>query len=527
MASANYRPIPGSERIIPPDAVLVGPCPGDTQAQVTVFVRRANQAEFDERVAQLSRGEPIPPLTPEQFAQKFGADLQDITLVEAFAQAHNLTVTSADPVTRQVKITGTVANLQRAFAVQLHNYRMGGAEYRLRQGPVSIPAQLQNVIIGVFGLDNRPQAETHFRLAPDAATDLSSFNPTQVAALYQFPTGVTGAGETIGIIELGGGYQDSDITAYFQSLGIPAPTVVAVAVDGAQNTPTGDPNSADGEVLLDIEVAGAIAPGANQKVFFAPNTDQGFIDAVTTAVHDTAVTLVSISWGQAEDNFTDQSRTAFNQAFQEASTLGKTVFVASGDNGSTDGLTDGQNHVDFPASAPFAVGCGGTTLHASTSTIDSEVVWNELAQNEGATGGGVSRFFPVPDYQANANVPPNVDTSSPGRGVPDVAADADPTTGYNVLIDGTQTVVGGTSAVAPLYAGLFALINQALQQQNQPRAGYIQPRLYPNESAFNDITQGNNGAYAAGPGWDATTGLGTPKGQALLAALEGAGTALG
>jgi kumamolisin len=382
-------------------------------------------------------------LTPEQFAQKFGANLQDITLVEAFAQAHNLTVTSADPVTRQVKITGTVANLEAAFAVQLHNYRIGEAECRLRQGPVSVPAQLQNVIIGVFGLDNRPQAKTHFRLAPDqAATDLSSFNPTQIAGLYEFPTGVTGAGETIGIIELGGGYQDSDITAYFQSLGIPAPSVVAVSVDGGQNTPTGDPNSADGEVLLDIEVAGAIASGANQKVFFAPNTDQGFIDAVTAAVHDTAVTLVSISWGQAEDNFTDQSRTGFNQAFQEASTLGKTIFVASGDNGSTDGLTDGQSHVDFPASAPFAVACGGTTLHASASAIDSEVVWNELAQNEGATGGGISRFFPLPDYQSNSNVPPNVDTSSPGRGVPDVAADADPATGYNVLIDALKPSSG-------------------------------------------------------------------------------------
>jgi len=305
----------------------------------------------------------------------------------------------------------------------------------------------------------------------------------------------------------------------------PAPQVTAVSVDGGENSPTGNANSADGEVELDIEVAGAIAPGAKQKIFFAPNSDQGFIDAVTSAIHDADVTLISISWGQAESNFTTQSLTAFNQAFQEAGTMGKTVFVAAGDNGSSDGETDGKNHVDFPSSSPFAVACGGTTLQASSgnSSIVSETVWNEQSQGEGATGGGVSDFFPKPDYQSQASVPPP-QTRGGGRGVPDVAGDADPVTGYNVLVDGAKSVVGGTSAVAPLYAGLFALINELLVKQGKPRAGDVHRALYQNPQAFRDITSGNNGAFSAAPGWDATTGLGSPNGIQIADALTGSQT---
>jgi kumamolisin len=265
-------------------------------------------------------------------------------------------------------------------------------------------------------------------------------------------------------------------------------------------------------------VAGSIAPEANQKVFFGPNTTQGFLDAISQAVHDPNVTLISISWGQAESEWTQQALTTYDQMFQDAAALGKTVFVAAGDNGSSDGVTDGQNHVDFPASSPFVVACGGTTLQASNGQITSETVWNEQASGNGATGGGVSNSFALPSYQQTSNVPPAT-TSTGGRGVPDVAADADPETGYNVLIDGQNTVIGGTSAVAPLYAGLFALINQTLVAQTKERAGLVQPVLYTNGQAFQDITQGNNGAFAAGPGWDATTGLGSPNGQQILSAF--------
>jgi kumamolisin len=340
-----------------------------------------------------------------------------------------------------------------------------------------------------------------------------------VAALYNFPTGTTGQGQCIAILELGGGYRPRDLHHYFGKLGIAAPAVTPVSVDGAKNAPTGDPNGPDGEVVLDIEVAGAVAPGARIAVYFAPNTDAGFLNALTKALHDTREnpSVISISWGGPESNWTGQAMTAFDDALQDAAALGVTVCVASGDNGAGDGVGDGQAHVDFPASSPFALGCGGTRLRGSGSDISGEVVWNDDPQSS-ATGGGVSDFFDPPAYQPNAGVPASINQGGrAGRGVPDVAGNADPQTGYQVRVDGVDTVVGGTSAVAPLWAGLVALLNQSLGRP----VGFLNPQIYPlvNTPAFHDITDGDNGGYQAGPGWDACTGLGSPDGTQLLAAL--------
>ncbi|HTV74680.1 MAG TPA: S53 family peptidase, partial [Candidatus Acidoferrales bacterium] len=259
------------------------------------------------------------------------------------------------------------------------------------------------------------------------------------------------------------------------------------------------------------------APESRIVVYFAPNTDAGFLDAVTTAIHDTAnkPSVISISWGGPESTWTAQAMTAFDQALQSAATLGITVCVAAGDGGSTDGVSDGQNHVDFPASSPYALACGGTSISVADGAISSEVVWNDGAKG-GATGGGVSVQFPLPTWQANLTVN-NGTTSAPltMRGVPDVAGDADPDTGYDVLVDGSSEVVGGTSAVAPLWAGLIARINGI----NGTSAGYINPKLYAAPSSFNDIVQGNNGGFSASAGWDACTGLGSAKGQAIAGIL--------
>jgi kumamolisin len=528
MKDPDVFPLPGSERQIPPNAELVGPCPADTIIEVTLYLRSKDHSGLQQYVQEISEPGSHSYLTPQQFAHKFGANPADVEAVTNFAQRHQLNVIGHDLGRRSVTLSGTAARMSEAFGANLQHYRYAGGVYRLRQGSIQIPASFANVITGVFGLDNRPQGRTHFRIlsktaaVPGAVTP-ETYTPLQLAAVYDFPGGFTGQGETIGIIELGGGYNQTDITNYFQQLGVsPAPAVTAVSVDGSTNSPTGDSNGPDGEVELDIEVAGSIAPGASIKVFFAPNTNQGFIDAVTTAVNDSSVTLISISWGGPESTFTTQAMTSFNQAFQDAGTMGKTVFVAAGDGGSTDGESDGANHVDFPASSPYVVGCGGTTLEAnlSTDTITSEVVWNETASNEGATGGGVSDYFPKPAYQDSVNVPPPT-TSAGGRGVPDVAGDADPVTGYQVIIDGSTSTIGGTSAVAPLYAGLFARINQALVQQSKSRVGFVNAALYQNPSAFHDIVSGNNGAFSAGPGWDPTTGLGSPDGGRILTALEG------
>jgi len=336
----------------------------------------------------------------------------------------------------------------------------------------------------------------------------------QVASLYAFPGG-TGKGQCVGIIELGGGFVPADLKTYFSRLKVGSPNVIAVSVDHGRNAPTGNPNGADGEVMLDIEVVGSVAPAANIAVYFAPNTDAGFIDAVTSAIHDVTnkPAVISISWGSAEPTWTAQAMTAMDDAFQAAASMGISICVASGDNGSSDGVGDGKDHVDFPASSPFALACGGTSLKSTGGAISSEVAWNDGAGG-GASGGGTSAFFPAPAWQAGLSATKSGGKSAAlaNRGVPDVAADADPETGYQVRIDGSDEVIGGTSAVAPLWAALIARINQAAAAP----IGYLNPALYRNPQALRDIVQGNNGDFTATKGWDACTGLGSPDGKAVL-----------
>jgi kumamolisin len=296
--------------------------------------------------------------------------------------------------------------------------------------------------------------------------------------------------------------------------------VTAIGVDGATNSPTGDPDSADGEVTLDIQVAGAVAPASRIAVYFAPNTDQGFYDAISAAIHDKArkPSVISISWGMPEDRWTPQAMNAYNALFHDAAMLGISVCAASGDGGSSDGETDGADYADFPASSPWVLGCGGTSLTLSDGKIASEIVWNSSIDG-GASGGGVSEHFSKPAYQASAKVPVPVASNPTGRGVPDVAGNADPATGYVVLIGGQQGVVGGTSAVAPLWAGLIALLNERMGK----RVGWLHPKLYGKLApgkALHDITVGNNGDYYASVGWDPCTGLGTPNGAAILQLLR-------
>ncbi|WP_427889219.1 S53 family peptidase [Kribbella sp. GL6] len=506
--------LPGSSRSAYTDAETVGPVSPDSSITVTLVLRR--RTELDEALV-------IGPetVTAEEFARRFGARDDDLARVGEVLTAAGLTVTGTHVGARRVTVRGPASAMTEVFGTELSVVRSrdSAVELRVRSGAVSVPAELDGIVIAVLGLDDRPQARAQFRLhaAPAAA---HAFTPDQLGSLYNFPAKTDGTGQTIAIIELGGGFQPAELSTYFAGLKIPAPQVSAVEVDGGKNAPTGDPGSADGEVLLDIEVAGALAPGARQLVYFAPNTDQGFLDAVTTAVHATPTpTVVSISWGQSEDQWTAQARTAMDQAFADAAALGVTVCAASGDNGSTDGQTDGAQHVDFPASSPHALACGGTHLEGVPPTITSETVWN--TSGGGATGGGVSDTFPVPAFQSGAGVPTSAGGGT-GRCVPDVAGNADPATGYDVLVDGQRIVVGGTSAVAPLWAALLTRLAQGTgrslglvhtQLYQGVRAGAVQP-------GFHDITSGNNGAYRAAPGWDACTGLGTPDGEALLTVLQ-------
>jgi kumamolisin len=507
----------GSERVVMPGARVMAPADPQERLEVSLIVRRSAGDEFRARVAELaSGGAERPCMSREEFAQRHGADPADLAAVRAFASAQGLSVVQEHAARRTVMLSGTVARFNAAFQVQLQQMQHDSCSYRGRTGNIALPSELDGVVEAVLGLDSRPQASAHFRIRP-AASGASSFTPPQVAALYGFPN-ATGSGQCVALIELGGGFRPADLDAYFKGLSVASPTVTAVSVDHAQNAPSGDASGPDGEVMLDIEVVGSIAPQAKIAVYFAPNTDAGFLDAITTAIHDTTnkPSVISISWGGPESSWTAQAMTAMDEAFQAAATLGITVCIASGDNGSSDGVGDGADHVDFPASSSFALACGGTSLKASASAISSETVWND-GTDGGASGGGISGFFAKPTWQSSLSA---VDAQGNSvaltqRGVPDVAGNADPQTGYEVRVDGTASVIGGTSAVAPLWAALLARANQL---SGKP-AGFLNPQLYQNPKALRDITSGNNGDFAAASGWDACTGLGSPNGAALRAVI--------
>jgi kumamolisin len=484
----------------------LGPHTDTAPLAVTIVMRRRGGA------APQAAAWPAPPRWPRgQFGAHCGADPADLERLRAFAKAQGLKETGADVRRRVLELSGTPQALERAFGVTLGHYRLkdGRGPFIGSDRAPTLPPEA----LAVLGLDRRPVASSHTRRPKSTPT--TTYTPLQIAQLYAFPPGTDGTGQTVAVIELGGGYSTSDLSQYFSSLGIThPPSVTAVSVAGGANQPGGE---ADGEVMLDIEMIGALAPGCSIVVYFAPNTDQGFYEAISQAAHDNTqpAAVMSISWGGPEDSWSSASLTAMETALADAAALGVTVTVAAGDNGSSDGESDGQPHVDFPASSPYALGCGGTTLHASGGKITSEVVWNETATDEGATGGGVSVEFPLPSWQTSSAVP-KAPSGSAGRGVPDVAGNADPLTGYQVRVDGEAQVIGGTSAVAPLWAALIARCNQKLGAP----LGDVHAAFYQiGEAAFRDITQGNNGAYSAVAGWDPCTGLGSPNGTALLSAL--------
>ncbi|KND57076.1 Kumamolysin [Candidatus Paraburkholderia schumanniana] len=517
------QPVSGSgDKIHPEGAKGIGACDPCEEIEVIVMLRRKDEAGFRQMMARIDAGEePAQVVSREEFDKRFTASEEDIDKVKAFAKQYGLTVVRAETETRSVVLKGTIDQFQKAFDVKLERFQHHNiGEYRGRTGPVNVPEDIDEAVTAVLGLDSKPQARPHFRFRPPfrpaRGMTPASFTPVDLARLYDFPDG-DGAGQCIAIIELGGGYRAADLFAYFSKLGVKAPQVVAGGVDNAKNAPTGNPNGPDGEVTLDIEIAGAIAPGARIAVYFAPNSDAGFVDAVNRALHDPAnkPSVISISWGGPESIWSSQSMSAFNDVLQSAAALGVTVCAASGDSGSSNGVGDGADHVDFPASSPYVLGCGGTSLSASATGITQEVVWND--GDQGGAGGGVSDVFARPVWQQGLSVMRNgMRAVLAKRGVPDVAGDASPQTGYEVLIDGEETVVGGTSAVAPLWAALIARINAI----NASPAGFVNPKLYTMKTAFRDITQGNNGSFSAAAGWDACTGMGSPDGAKIAAALK-------
>jgi kumamolisin len=571
--SAKRVVLPGSTRFAVPQAKRIKKSDPRLQIKISVYARQNPMAPGQKRSPLDRLNNSLPRdreyLNEEEFNSRFGADPADLARIAAWDRASKLKVLDSSVPMRRVLVQGSIRDISKALGVELDDYEHPQTgRFRGRVGQIYIPADLSGVVQGVFGLDTRKVGRPRIRRGNFRPVDIETlglgsrkkhgtssipaspfpgaFFPPAVAQLYAYPDELTGSGQNVAIFAFNGtgpdpqgGYKLSALQNYFEKvLGGNTPTITDVLVQGPGNDPGPDTDASSnqgdstGEVMLDMCVVGSVAPGASIFMYFTEFTSQGWVDALNQAITDeNQISVISISYGNPEDDpqgaWTSMGVQNVNLAVQAAAAKGITVCCASGDDGSNDGDPP-LAHVDFPASSPFVLGVGGTTLVASSGTaptIQSETVWNEVLHSEGATGGGVSDVFTKPAYQASANVPPSANPPHAiGRGVPDVAAVADPVTGVVVmLIDGKHLEqIGGTSASTPMWASLVARLNQGLGA----RCGFLNPLLYGKFSSgvLRDITVGNNGAYAAGPGWDACTGLGSPNGGQLLQGLSGSGT---
>jgi kumamolisin len=538
----GYQSIIGTEHAHPNSHKAINPsAPGDLVTATIMLHRRTDGTKL-RGVDDFKAGSPAPRerMSRTEFAARHGADPNEIEEVEAFAKSNGLEVIESHAARRSVVVRGSVAAIEKAFAVDLYDYDSPRGKYRGHAGSANLPGALAGKVEAVIGLDNRPVPAQHYSTAlrqdPSDPPNTQPLTPQQVAQLYNFPAG-NGAGQTIGIYEMqtqagNAGYTVQDLTDTMAAFGggLKTPQPIDVPVDGVANS-----GVSDGETGLDITVASAIAQGAQIAVYFTGGDTQSILHALQTMIHPSAgdpepsILSISYGWGPDDataDSFSDQDYNQLDQLFQDAANLSITVLVSSGDSGAFI-ASNTQAQTSYPASEPWVIACGGTTIGNLNANAFDEYVWNDTgAAGPGATGGGISARFPPPTYQANAGLPNRNGTNQPGRGVPDIAGNASENSGYMQFINGQSEAVGGTSAVAPLYAGLIALINSNLGAP----VGFINPSLYSmGAGVFRDISgppgpannslQGVTG-YPASPGWNACTGLGSVNGAALENGLK-------
>jgi kumamolisin len=563
--------IPGSSRVAVPGAKLISKSDGASKISVSIYARRNPRPSPGVLARLANMNDQLPGdrkyLTNDEFNAVYGADKDELKKIELWAHSKHLKVVDSNPLKRRVLVEGSITDINAAFGIELNEYEHpSGTHFRGREGNVHVPEELSDIVTGVFGLDTRPLGKSRRRksglsslplvkLAPKQAAKTKgtssvpgnpfpgTFYPPQVATLYNYPSNVDGTGQNIAVFafnglstqEPRGGYSLTSLKTYFeQALGQKTPVFTDVVVQGRGNDPGPDTQASSnrgdstGEIMLDLCVVGSVAYGAHVFVYFTEFTSKGWVDAIHDAISGpNQISVISISYGNPERDpssaWTGMSVKLVNEAFEAAAAKGITICCASGDDGSGDGSRQSAE-VDFPASSPNVLGVGGTKLVASSTNpgiIQTETVWNETLHQEGSTGGGVSELFTKPSYQDKAKIPPSVNPPHKiGRGVPDICAVGDPVTGVVVMhIDGKHIEpIGGTSASAPLWASLIARLNQGLNA----RCGFLNPILYQRLSTgvLHDIQQGNNGAYAAGKGWDACSGLGSPDGVKLLKGLS-------
>ena len=555
LRSKRYVPLRGSGSVALPGAKFIGPADPQEIIAVTLVVRPRK------KVPELHKDETLAALLPrerhylsrEEFTVDHGAHPDELVQVEQFARKHGFEIVETSPARHSVVLQGRCGAFSKAFHVKVLQYEHARGRHRGLKGPIHLPKELAPSVQSVLGLHNRPCALRHSMAIGTKKALRAPFSPSDVAELYRFPRNADGTGQCVGVIELGGGYHKRDLASFFSSLNLAVPRITDVAVRGVKNTPADysllqsfmtalnagkDPTEganaesrrllelaqSTAETTMDIELVGAFAPGAHIVVYFAPNNEQGIYEALTTALADTKhrPSILSLSWGEPEPTVSPKYAALIDGVLRSLANVGVTVCVSSGDAGAHNGMP-GKPSVNFPASSPYALSCGGTTLKVSGSEIETEVVWNSaFGHMRGATGGGVSRLFPCPYWQQTLDVPPPTSKQG-GRGVPDVAAVADPHSGCRIVVGGVDSVSAGTSAAAPLWAALVARLNHALGAQS----GFLNSLLYRlaahsrEDGILRPIIHGENGVYHAGPGWNACTGLGSPLGDRILKALGG------
>lgn len=555
---ANYRPLEGSLKRAAADARLLGPADAAERLSVTARVRRRPDAP---PLPDHAHWMATPPgrrkyLTHEEFANQYGAAQQDLDAVSNFAQRQGLTVEETSLAARTVVLSGTVEQMSAAFAVELGRYEFSAGIYRGHDGLIHIPNELADIVLAVFGLDNR---RLGFRNGGDPPNLPATLSPILIAQFYNFPQGPPDAsGQRIGVLEaqFGGGYSPTDITDTLQSWGAPASNPAIVSVPS-----NGNSANSDDETILDVCTASAVAPGATIQVYWVggSQSDQDWFNAIDRIFHNPKAgdplhpNVLSISWTliggddyitPGTDGVSAALVNEISSDFKDMTAAGITVLAASGDGGSlgwntTNSLPPGaigKAHVAYPASDPWVTSCGGTSTGVTSSfALGQEWLWND---DTGATGGGISAFFPtLPPWQVGVVSQLSIPGGAIGRGVPDVAGNASLNSGYYISVGSTSSVrkfpgpYCGTSAVAPLYAGLVAMINARLGQNQY--VGFLNPTLYAlrntvcldiNDQLFpgaplNNSFSGSPG-YPSGPGWDACTGLGRIDGGALLGAIQ-------
>jgi kumamolisin len=513
----------GSNRTAPEGAAFAGDVDPDERIVVALHLKRRSLDKFQPGsagdLARLSQ-----PMTRRALAaQRKRTHARAAARVRKFAKANRLVVRGVDLAGRVVTLEGSARQMSRIFGATLCLYDDGDRRFRARIGQLTIPVEIAPWTRAILGFDQRPLAARRVnRLQPLAGAGAGTgLWPTEVAALYGIPLNHDTSSVCVGIIALGGGYLPSDLAKALTGMQGEDRTAIDQSVSGSSNS-FGGGTPADQEIALDLQIIAGLLPKSRIVVYFAPNTIQSLVTAINQAIFDDVnrPQVLSVSWGSAEKFWTAPGRDAMQAVLADAQRLRVSVVFASGDELATAGLTDGKAHVWFPASSPYALGCGGTTLDATlggdATSVAAEAVWND---GSSGTGGGISDVFPVPAYQSSLALPPSVNDGAMRRGVPDVAGAAAGTPGYRVVLNGAETVKDGTSAVAPLWAALIAIANA---QRGTP-LGLVNSALYANPSLFRPITEGNNRAdgkgYDAGPGWNACTGLGVPKGADIIAAL--------